>query len=32
MILDILQDTTQVVSLEDIKFYNLSLIDYRDFG
>ncbi|MBO7141722.1 MAG: DUF4956 domain-containing protein [Bacteroidales bacterium] len=32
MILDILQDTTQVASLEDIKFYNLSLIDYRDFG
>lgn len=31
MILDILQEV-QDLSWEDIKFYNLSLIDFRDFG
>ena len=31
MILDILQEV-QDLGWEDIKFYNLSLIDFRDFG
>ncbi|MBQ9212898.1 MAG: DUF4956 domain-containing protein [Bacteroidales bacterium] len=31
MLLDILQEI-QEFSLENVKFYNLSLIDYRDFG
>ncbi len=31
-LLDILQETTSVTSLEDVKIFNLSLIDFWDFG
>ena len=31
-LLDILQETTSATSLEDVKIFNLSLIDFWDFG
>lgn len=31
-LLDILQETTSAASLEDVKIFNLSLIDFWDFG